>query len=149
MIVPLLEDDAMATALLLCNDEYEHLLLRACLEGYAVISVQTAQEAAEVLTRARLDLAMVRVEPHDRAGMQLLCLMKRRQISVPTIVVMSGQPGPLMDDVLQLNVRAVVWSPIHFRSVRRVILDAQQDAPEAYNDDMRPTAEEESMAMPV
>lgn len=126
----------MARAILVCNNENERLLLRACLEGYTVADVQTLKDAVIAFRPARPDLVLVRVGPEDPAGLQLLQAMKRAQIRVPTIVVLPRQPGALIDEVLRLGVTLFVLCPVRYRDIRRVIQEVRRDPQQAIDEDV-------------
>ncbi len=120
----------MAKVVLVCPDKNERQLLEACLKGYEVASAKNYKTATQTLTESKPDLAIVRVDTKDKTGMEILRLMKRSQIHVPTIVVLPRRGTPLENEAWQIGVRTYLTIPIRYDDVRSAIEKAQTHASE-------------------
>ncbi len=118
----------MARVLLVCSDPSERTLLQACLKGDDVATVKTFKDAAKALTSTKAELAVVRLDARDTAGMEVLRLMKRSQMQVPTVAVLGRQGGPLEFEARQLGVQWFLSGPIRYDEFRKVIEKAQAQA---------------------
>jgi CheY-like chemotaxis protein len=106
---------------LVCGDESERTLLQACLKGHDVASVKTLKDAAKALTESAPDAILTRLDNKNSTGMDVLHLMKRSQIKIPAIALLTMRGTALENEAWQLGVRTYLALPIRYDDVRKAV----------------------------
>ena len=80
--------------------------------GYGVFEASKAIEALEFLKRRTVDLMLLDIFMKGGSGVDLLKLLKRRSIQVPTVVISGHLSAGLTERLIGLGVRKILAKPI-------------------------------------
>jgi DNA-binding NtrC family response regulator len=91
--------------------------------GYAPLEAQNAKDALSHLEKERVDLMLLDLRMSGASGLDLLKLLNRREMQVPTIVVSAYVSPTTAKALLQLGVRGIVAKPF---KVDRVLEEVEK-----------------------
>ena len=105
--------------------------------GYAPLEAQNAKDALSHLEKERVDLMLLDLRMSGASGLDLLKVLNRREMQVPTIVVSAYVSPTTAKALLQLGVRGIVAKPF---KVDRVLEEVEKVLHESGDEGLEDTA---------
>ncbi|MCC6353313.1 MAG: response regulator [Verrucomicrobiae bacterium] len=124
----------MAAISLVNDDELQCSQIRdavASLGAHQIVSEsRTGQEALFMLASTRTDIAFVRVNLPDMAGLDLVASLAQRKPNLQFVLTLEGDERPdVWQRILQLGLRNVITPPLDAESIRQAIEQCLQAVP--------------------
>ena len=104
-----------ASILIVDDDDQVRRLLNRLLEtaGYNPIEAERGREAIVVLEENDVDLMLLDINLRVGSGIEVLRILRRRQIEVPTIIISGYVSTGVTEQLMELGVDNIMANPFH------------------------------------
>ena len=104
-----------ASILIVVDDDQVRRLLNRLLEtaGYNPIEAERGREAIVVLEENDVDLMLLDINLRVGSGIEVLRILRRRQIEVPTIIISGYVSTGVTEQLMELGVDNIMAKPFH------------------------------------
>ena len=104
-----------ASILIVDDDDQVRRLLNRLLEtaGYNPIEAERGREAIVVLEENDVDLMLLDINLRVGSGIEVLRILRRRQIEVPTIIISGYVSTGVTEQLMELGVDNIMAKPFH------------------------------------
>ena len=92
-----------------CRDSIQKVLER---EGHCVQTADTVDCALDALTKGHFDLVVCDYRMQGKTGLDLLVELKRREVSVPVLMISAYADAPAEDAIFRLGALDLLKKPI-------------------------------------
>ncbi|MBK34877.1 MAG: hypothetical protein CME26_05030 [Gemmatimonadetes bacterium] len=110
--------DAPPSILIVDDDEQIRLILQRLLESasYLPLEAERGRDAIEILEEGDVDLMLLDINLQVGSGIEVMRILRRRQIEVPTIVISAFVSTGITEQLMELGVDKIMAKP--FRTDR-------------------------------
>ncbi len=112
--------DVPPSILVVDDDEQVRRLLQRVIEtaGYTPVEAERGRDAIEILEDGEIDLMLLDINLRVGSGIEVLRILRRRQIEVPTIIISGYVSMGVTEQLMELGVDNIMAKP--FRTDRIV-----------------------------